>query len=138
MTTLTWSRSTSFWPAPPRAHKATAGHQRSTFKALVDELIAAPEMDLYDAIEAGVPTYMVDVIAAATGEPVAEVMEFIGVSQTTLRRKIEAKEPLPDVAGHRQGVFAVDQNLLVAQQIRRERIVGKRAVAHRFHRLVLT
>lgn len=105
MTTLTWGRSTSFWPAPPKAHKATAGHQRSTFKALVDELIAAPEMDLYDAIESGVPTYMVDVIAAATGEPAAGVMEFIGVSQTTLRRKVEAKEPLPDVAGHRVMAF---------------------------------
>ena len=62
------------------------------------EVLATPEVDLYDAIEAGVPTYMVDVIAAATGEPAADVMEFIGVSQTTLRRKVDAKEPLPDVA----------------------------------------
>jgi len=35
---------------------------------LVHEVLATPEVDLYNAIEAGVPTYMVDVIAAATGE----------------------------------------------------------------------
>lgn len=116
MSTLTWGRPAppSFWPAPQKARKATAGQQRSTFEALVKEIIASPEVDLYDAIEAGVPTYMVEVIAAATGEAAAEVMEFIGVSQTTLRRKIEAKEPLPDVAGHRVMAF-----LRVAATLRR-------------------
>jgi putative toxin-antitoxin system antitoxin component (TIGR02293 family) len=44
---------------------------------------------------------MVDLIAGATGEPVTRVMDVIGVSQTTYRRKDEAHEPLPDAAGHR-------------------------------------
>jgi len=106
------SPATSFWPTF-RGHKSP-GQQRSTFSTLVQEVLATPEVDLYDAIEAGVPTYMVDVIAAATGEPAADVMEFIGVSQTTLRRKVEAKEPLPDVAGHRVMAF-----LRVAATLRR-------------------
>jgi putative toxin-antitoxin system antitoxin component (TIGR02293 family) len=43
----------------------------------------------------------VDVIAGATGEAVTRVMDVIGVSPTTYRRKDEAREPLPDAAGHR-------------------------------------
>jgi putative toxin-antitoxin system antitoxin component (TIGR02293 family) len=105
-------RATSFWPTF-RGQKSP-GQQRSTFETLVQEVLATPEVGLYDAIEAGVPTYMVDVIAAATGESAADVMEFIGVSQTTLRRKVEAKEPLPDVAGHRVMAF-----LRVAATLRR-------------------
>lgn len=47
------------------------------------------------------PTYMVDLIAVATRQPASLVMDIIGVSPTTFRRKEEANEPLPDVAGHR-------------------------------------
>ncbi len=112
MSSVPISGTASFWPAF-RAHKST-GQQRSTFEALVHEVLATPDVGLYEAIEAGVPTYMVDLIAAATGEPTADVMEFIGVSQTTLRRKVEAKEPLPDVAGHRVMAF-----LRVAATLRR-------------------
>jgi len=40
-------------------------------------------------VEAGVPTYLVDVIAGATGEETAnEVMDLVGVSPTTFRRKV--------------------------------------------------
>lgn len=56
---------------------------------------------MYDAVESGVPTHMVDVIAGATGEAATHVMDVIGVSPTTYRRKDEAREPLPDAAGHR-------------------------------------
>jgi putative toxin-antitoxin system antitoxin component (TIGR02293 family) len=112
MSAVPIGRSAAFWPTP-RAHRSP-GQQRSTFEALVHEVLATPEVELYHAIEAGVPTYMVDLIAAATGEPAAEVMEFIGVSQTTLRRKVDAKEPLPDVAGHRVMAF-----LRVAATLRR-------------------
>lgn len=56
---------------------------------------------MFDAVEAGVPTDMVHVFAGATGEALTNVMDLVGVSQTTFRRKEEAKEPLPDVAGHR-------------------------------------
>jgi uncharacterized protein (DUF2384 family) len=57
---------------------------------------------------------LVYVIAGATGEPVNAVMDLIGVSQTTFRRKEETKEPLPDVAGHRVMGF-----LRVAATLRR-------------------
>ena len=57
---------------------------------------------------------MVHVIAGATGEPLNHVMDLIGVSQTTFRRKEEANEPLPDVAGHRLMGF-----LRVAATLRR-------------------
>jgi putative toxin-antitoxin system antitoxin component (TIGR02293 family) len=112
MSAASIGQATSFWPTL-RGHKSPGQH-RSVFEALVQEVLATSPIDLYDAIEVGVPTYMVDVIAAATGEPAADVMEFIGVSQTTLRRKVDAGEPLPDVAGHRVMAF-----LRVAATLRR-------------------
>ncbi len=57
---------------------------------------------------------MVNVIADATGESAADVMEMVGVSPTTFRRKEELNEPLPDVAGHRVMGF-----LRVAATLRR-------------------
>jgi putative toxin-antitoxin system antitoxin component (TIGR02293 family) len=74
---------------------------RHVFHRLVDSVNASPSVLLYDFVEAGVPTDLVHVIAGATGEGAKEVMDLIGVSPTTFRRKEEANEPLPDVAGHR-------------------------------------
>ena len=79
----------------------TAKDWRRAFDDLVGRVIASPGVTLFDAVEAGVPTYLVNVIAGATGEAATNVMDIIGVSQTTFRRKEEANEPLPDVAGHR-------------------------------------
>lgn len=56
---------------------------------------------LHDAVEQGVPTDMVLLLAGAFGDTAASVMALIGVSETTFRRKVEAREPLPEVAGHR-------------------------------------
>ena len=53
------------------------------------------------AVRPAVRAHIVELIAAATGETAAHVMDVIGVSQTTYRRKDEANEPLPDAAGHR-------------------------------------
>lgn len=91
---------TRFWPV---AFKRTAASPQTkrAFQALVDRVMASSGVTLYDAVESGVPTYMVDLIAGATGEPVTRVMDVIGVSQSTYRRKDEAREPLPDAAGHR-------------------------------------
>ncbi len=74
---------------------------RRVFKLLVDRVIASPMTASYAAVEAGVPTYLVNVIAGTMGEPIAAVMDLIGVSETTFRRKEEAREPLPEAAGHR-------------------------------------
>ncbi len=90
-----------FWQVDAAQRSASQPSSRKVFHELVDRIMAASGIALFDAVEAGVPTRMVDVIAGATGETTAYVMDMIGVSQTTFRRKDEAGEPLPDAAGHR-------------------------------------
>lgn len=92
---------TDFWPSHLRQQVATTKTFRRTFNALIERVANSPGIVLFDAVEAGVPTFLVYLIAGATGQSVATVMEMIGVSATTFRRKDEAKEPLPEVAGHR-------------------------------------
>lgn len=70
-------------------------------RALVERVREAPGVQLYDAVEAGVPTGVVKLIAKATGEPASVIMGLAGVSQTTFVRNEAANKPLPDVAGHR-------------------------------------
>ncbi len=91
----------SFWAVPARGQPGGHKASRRAFNDMVDRVLNSPGVVLYDAVEAGVPTYLVDVIAGATGQAASNVMEIIGVSATTFRRKDEANEPLPDVAGHR-------------------------------------
>ena len=90
-----------FWALEVKRQTAGAQAWRRALQSLVDRVMASPGVVLYDAVESGVPTYMVDMIAGATGEAATRVMDLIGVSQTTYRRKDEAHEPLPDAAGHR-------------------------------------
>ncbi len=104
----------TLWVVQIKRQNASAKDWRRAFDELVDRIIASPGVTLFDAVEAGVPTYLVNVIAGATGEAVTSVMDIIGVSQTTFRRKEEANEPLPDVAGHRVMGF-----LRVAATLRR-------------------
>ena len=104
----------TFWVVQIKRQNAGVKEWRRAFHDLVGRVIESPGVTLFDAVEAGVPTYLVNVIAGATGEAVANVMDLIGVSQTTFRRKEEANEPLPDVAGHRVMGF-----LRVAATLRR-------------------
>ena len=90
-----------FWSIDLKRNNTGAATGRRTLQVLVDRVMASPGVVLFDAVESGVPTYMVELIAGATGEPATHVMDVIGVSQTTYRRKDENKEPLPDAAGHR-------------------------------------
>ena len=90
-----------FWVVDVKRRNPSAQACKRALQVLVDRVTASPGVVLFDAVEAGVPTHMVDLIAGATGEAVARVMDVIGVSQTTYRRKDEAREPLPDAAGHR-------------------------------------
>ncbi len=90
-----------FWAIGFKRQTASPQNWRRAFHALVDRVIASPGVVLFDAVESGVPTHLVDLIAGATGEAATRVMDLIGVSQTTYRRKDEAHEPLPDAAGHR-------------------------------------
>ena len=90
-----------FWAIEFKRRTANPQTWKRALHVLVDRVMASPGVVLYDAVESGVPTFMVDLIAGATGEPVTRVMDVIGVSQTTYRRKDESHEPLPDAAGHR-------------------------------------
>ena len=104
----------TFWVVQVKRQNVSVKDWRRAFHELVGRVMASPGVTLFDAVEAGVPTYLVNIIAGATGEAVADVMDIIGVSQTTFRRKEEANEPLPDVAGHRVMGF-----LRVAATLRR-------------------
>ena len=92
-----------FWDLPAKRSRSVANTRdwRRAFQDLILRMNASPGVVLFDAVEAGVPTHLVHAIAGATGESVADVMDLIAVSPTTFRRKEEAGEPLPDVAGHR-------------------------------------
>jgi putative toxin-antitoxin system antitoxin component (TIGR02293 family) len=79
----------------------SARNSRAVFHELLGLITHCPPVDLYDAVEEGVPTAVVPVIAGAFGGTHESVMDLIGVSETTFRRKQEASEPLPEVAGHR-------------------------------------
>lgn len=81
--------------------RSGARDPRAAFHELLGMIVDCPPVDLYDAVEEGVPTAVVPVIAGAFGGTHESVMELIGVSETTFRRKQEASEPLPEVAGHR-------------------------------------
>lgn len=70
-------------------------------RALVARVREAPGVQLFDAVEAGVPTGVVKLIAKASGEAISVIMDLAGVSQTTFVRNEAANRPLPDVAGHR-------------------------------------
>lgn len=93
-----------FWASAARPHSAHAAHAESAhaaFQGLVAQVKNTPGLMLFDAVEAGVPTQMVEVIAGALALPASSVMDMLGVSLTTLRRKEQLGEPLPDAAGHR-------------------------------------
>jgi putative toxin-antitoxin system antitoxin component (TIGR02293 family) len=98
---LSSRRPGDFWAVQGGAQATGAKGSRKAFGDLVERVMSSTGIVLFDAVEAGVPTYLVDVIAGATGQSASTVMDIIGVSPTTFRRKDEAGELLPDVAGHR-------------------------------------
>ena len=91
----------AFWALRLKKPSANLRERRRELIDLVNRVSESPGVVLFHAVEAGVPTCVVNMIAGATGEPITAVMDLIGVSQTTFRRKEEAKQRLPDVAGHR-------------------------------------
>ena len=91
----------AFWLQSSKKRGDKAEQHRRVLRDLVRQVANSPGTTLFDAVEAGVPAWMVDVIASATGESAAQVMELIGVSPSTFRRKEELNERLPEAAGHR-------------------------------------
>ena len=88
----------SFWDLRKRDVERSP---KQALQALLLRVRQAPPTRLYDAVEEGVPTRMVLLLAEAFGNTTASAMNLIGVSETTFRRKEEAQEPLPELAGHR-------------------------------------
>lgn len=92
-----------FWAPSLTKRSETAGSKvwRRELRNLILRVSESTGITLYEVVEAGVPTNVLKMIAGATGEPVSSIMDLVGVSQSTFVRKEAAKEPLPDVAGHR-------------------------------------
>lgn len=90
----------AFWAVPLKRRHASMPQWRHALRDLVGRVMNSTGVTLFEAVEAGVPTFLVHVIAGATGESLTEVLGLIGVSPTTFRRKEAADEPLPEVAGH--------------------------------------
>ena len=91
----------AFWLRSFKKRGDKAEQHRQVLRDLVEQVATSPGTTLFDAVEAGIPAWMVDVIANAIGESAGQVMELIGVSPSTFRRKEELNERLPDAAGHR-------------------------------------
>lgn len=88
----------AFWEVKKRDLER---HPKVALKSLLYRVKECPPVRLYDVVECGVPTDVVLLLAGAFGNTAAWAMNLIGVSETTFRRKEEANEPLPEVAGHR-------------------------------------
>jgi uncharacterized protein (DUF2384 family) len=91
----------ALWAMSSNPPGGTGQSSLGQLRALVTRVREAPGIQLFDAVEAGVPTDVVKLIAKATGEPASAIMGLAGVSQTTFVRNEAANKPLPDVAGHR-------------------------------------
>ncbi len=91
---------------------------KEALHALLARVQANSPVQRFDAVERGVPTHIVLLLAAAFGQPVASLMQLMGVSDTTFRRKEEAGESLPEAAGYRaMGLLRVMSTL---QQLLKE------------------
>ena len=88
-------------PIWPLNKREAARDPTAAFRGLLDRVQTGTPVQLYEAVELGVPSSIVPLIAAAFGDTVASVMSLVGLSESTFRRKEEAHEPLPEVAGHR-------------------------------------
>ena len=89
-----------FWKRARRGSMSPVA-SRAAFSDLVVLFQRSPSLVLHKAIEDGVPTYLVDLIARVMRWQPSRVIEMLGLSPTTLRRKELANQPLPELAGHR-------------------------------------
>jgi putative toxin-antitoxin system antitoxin component (TIGR02293 family) len=90
-----------FWDISIQRRSADREVWRRAMQTLVKRVNAASDLQLFDAVELGVPTFVVDVIAGATGESTTRVLDMMGVAPTTFKRKDDANEALPEAAGQR-------------------------------------
>jgi putative toxin-antitoxin system antitoxin component (TIGR02293 family) len=90
-----------FWDVAVDPNGTSRAVWRRALQTLVGRVIASNDVMLFEAVELGVPTSMVSLIAAATSEPTSRVLDVIGVAPTTFKRKDEANKSLPQAAGQR-------------------------------------
>jgi len=94
----TTRRQGDFWALPARGLER---NWRSQWNRLVGQFEASDPLTLYHAVEEGVPAGTVLLISKAFGEPALQVLDILGLPETTYRRKAEAGEALPEAAAHR-------------------------------------
>lgn len=90
-----------FWETSVNRRTTDRAVWRKALQTVVQRVRAGDDVALFEAVEMGVPTAMVDLIAGATNETPTRIMEVIGVAPTTFKRKDEAQESLPEAAGQR-------------------------------------
>jgi putative toxin-antitoxin system antitoxin component (TIGR02293 family) len=90
-----------FWDIAVNRQSASAEVWRRALQTLVVRVMVSDDVQLFEAVERGVPTFIVDLIAGATKQPATWVMDLVGVAPTTFKRKDEANEMLPEAAGQR-------------------------------------
>ena len=88
----------SLWALPAGSGVADA---RAALMALLARVMDSPPAQLYVALEAGVPTQVVQLLADAFNESLASFLSLFEISETTFHRKEEGNQPLPAVASHR-------------------------------------
>jgi uncharacterized protein (DUF2384 family) len=74
---------------------------RKEFQTLIDRVLGADPVVLFDALEDGVPTTALMLFAQVLDVSLDEAMSLFGVSATTFRRKDELGEALPESVGYR-------------------------------------
>ncbi|MFA9215896.1 MAG: antitoxin Xre/MbcA/ParS toxin-binding domain-containing protein [Sphingomonadaceae bacterium] len=95
----------AFWQTSGAAHGATDGPPLKQLRLLLARVREAPGVQLFDAMEAGVPTGIIKLIANASGVSAAVIMRLAGISPSTFVRHEVANKPLPDAAGHRMMAY---------------------------------
>ena len=90
-----------FWTIQRGRAGSAASRPSRVFADLVDRVLTQSGTVLFDALEFGVPTEMVAVVAGAMSQPHVEVLRMLGVSPATFRRREALNNVLPTLAGHR-------------------------------------
>ncbi|MEN9544447.1 MAG: hypothetical protein RLZZ598_1280, partial [Pseudomonadota bacterium] len=89
-------RSRDFWRTPGAGPSASPARRKRALRDLVVRMAGATPMEVYEAIEAGVPARLVDLVASATGVPSAEVARLLDVAPRTVTLRSGGGAPLPD------------------------------------------
>lgn len=88
----------AFWDL---GRKTRSDDAVARLQALLSRLQEWPSAQLYEAVEQGVPTTVVPLLASALGRSSAAMMSLLDLPETTYRRNDDNGKPLPEVVGYR-------------------------------------